>query len=473
MKKQLLLTAAAVSVLALTGTAQAGEIINKRVGNVTTLGADEAYTLANEVDLTPALVFAKANNEVTLDPTTGDLPAGTYVFSFDLTGADFVTTSVTSADLQVTTSQDAGTPGTCTTGSPVVSTLSDSTISFIVTANDGCTGDGEGIQSVTLDFGFEVAAANAVSITGTITSGGNPVDGGPSDAAQLVAFADGFQVEVTPDSVEPEASLTSDFQTFQAGQDGNLGEVYVGPIVYATDTVYSNTSGTAVNQADVTEVLIELTGSTAGLTFDVNGTAPDNMTSPLEFDPALAGNGIYVVDADPNTTNTTPIRASDYSVDVVYELDAAFTGPVDSPANDQDLASITREGTNVLIPWVASGTLAANSQSETVIRISNIGTDATGAVSAELLTSSNNAETGEIFPLNGGAGIPAGGELVITSGAFEDGVFGTDFGRADINLTIEAEASDIIIRRFIRNTVNNVLTEVSLGRDAGGNEPQN
>ena len=43
----------------------------------------------------------------------------------------------------------------------------------------------------------------------------------------------------------------------------------------------------------------------------------------------------------------------------------------------------------------------------------------------------------------------------------------------DIRDTVEAQPANLIVRRFVQSTVNGALSEVSMGRDALGNEPQN
>ena len=107
-----------------------------------------------------------------------------------------------------------------------------------------------------------------------------------------------------------------------------------------------------------------------------------------------------------------------------------------------------------------------------MIRISNIGTTATGSVSAELLNSSTGTGAiGSLIAINGT--IAAGKDFVITGASLQSNFGGTDFGRGDVRITVEANAADLITRRFIQNVAGGSVTEVSLGRSATGQEPQN
>ena len=466
MKKQALLTAAAVSTIIAAGAAQASEITTATVGGVTHTTSATAYSLASEliVSSTAKVTYAKANTSSTLNVTdSNDLPSGSYLVSFKIGGTAGATfaTGATAADLTVAFSDPA-----CT-ATKVVSTSSTSEISFVVTAEAGCTGEGAGIDSFKLAHGISQSALGTVTVAGTITSGGNPIDGGASAAFTLIDSKAGFEVEVS-EGADQTAELP-DFTTLSGS--GVIGNVFVD---LSSETTYKNGAGATVATTDIAGTVVTVSGgSFTNVDIEVGGTpAEDDEVSPLVFDLGAGAQDDDVTIADAGGDDA--IRNSNYSASVSVELAAAFNDPIEDAG---DLASVVREGSNVLVPWVASGTLAGVSQSETVIRISNIGSESTGAVTAELLTSSNNAATGGLFPVDAD-GIPAGGELVITSGAFETGVFGTDFGRADINLTIEADPENIIIRRFVRNTVNNVLTEVSLGRTSlfgsqGGIEPVN
>lgn len=467
MKKQTLLSAAAVGTLALAGAAHAGPISGGTVGGVAVTSSD-AYSLASEliVSSTDKVTYLKTGGATssTLNVTdTNDLPAGSYLVSFKIggtAGASF-TTGAAAADLTLAFS--AG--GTCAAGdvTKVVSTSSASEISYVVTVDDTCTGEGNGVDSFTLAHGISQSALGTVTVTGTITSGGNPIDGGTSAAFTLIDSKVGFDVEIT-DGADQTAELP-DFTTL-SGAGGTIGNVTVG---LSANTTYKDGIGTQVSGADIDDTVVSISGTSfTNVDVTVDGQAPEDAdVSPQVFELGAGAQNADVEIAEAGGDEA--IRNSNYSASVEVDLDPDFN---DLAVENGDLSSVVREGANVLIPWVASGTLAGVSQSETVIRISNIGSAPTGAVTAELLTSSNNAATGGLFEVDAD-GIPAGGELVINSTAFEDGVFGTDFGRADINLTIEAAPENIIIRRFVRNTVNNVLTEVSLGRDVNGNEPQN
>lgn len=479
MKKQTLLSAAALATIAVAGGAQAATISAAKIGKVEVLGTTvtkaNPYSLASELKLaSTGLAFAAADNEVTLSTgTTGALGANTYKVVFNVTGAEIDASKLTNTSLTVPTIAN------CTT-SVLLSTNNASSATFLVTAaGASCDGtDGtKGITTVKFTPELLVKASGNATISGTFSLGDNAVAGGTSKAFTLIDFKDGFESTVTAAANNPAATLASGFKALTNG--GALGTVKVAVKDYApnADTVYKDAAGNAVADTDITGVTVSVNGgSFNNLTVKVAGAdAADTKVTPQVFTvaPADAKAGAAVV-ASVTDAKGSPINASSYTASVKATLGASFNAPAE--VSNKALASITREGSTVLLPWVASGTLATTSTSNTVVRIANLDQkNATGAVSLELLTSSKGvAASTTLVPV--AASIAAGGELVLTSQSLEDKL-GADFGRGDIRITVEAKPEALVIRRFIQSTVNGALSEVSLGRShlaAGSNsEPVN
>ena len=219
--------------------------------------------------------------------------------------------------------------------------------------------------------------------------------------------------------------------------------------------------------------IVEIARSGASnTTVKVEGvSATDGAATPLSF--KLAAGAVNTKDNVVATVTDTKVAASAGTFSATVKVDLG-TGFVDPAATTKALASITRDGTTYLIPWVGSGTTAQASGNSTVVRISNIGTTATGLVSAELLTSSTGqAPSANLIPINGSIGV--GKDFVITGATLQSNFGGTDFGRGDVRITVESGSANLVTRRFIQNVANGSLTEVSLGRSAagGGSEPIN
>lgn len=453
MKKQSLLTAVAMTTVAIAGAAQAQQY-TLAPGNVGTATVKAAVSVASEVKLDPA-VNAKGSVGLVLTPSVGAiLPTGNSKLTFALTGGHTFGSAVTPGAIVA----NAGCAPTTVISSGGAATGNE--VTFLISNLGGCN------NGVPIHVQLPVQLANtttALGINSTFTTElGTSIDGGAKNITNTVQFKKAFDVKTTADAVTTAATLASGFKVL-------TGDVALGTVVVTADTTLATgiqaaaplVAGTDVTKADFKFVGLQ-DSKAATLKLDAAAVPTTGLISVNN--PVGAAGAVTAVAASVN-----PISASTYTAETTLTLAAGYTAqPAFGPSS---LQSITREGSTVLLPWVASQTLVGTSQNETIVRIANIGNAATGAVSAELLTSSAGVPASTaLVPL--ASSIAKGGELVITSGTLQT-AFGADFGRGDVRITVEALPAGLIVRRFVRNVVNNALTEVSLGRDVGGNEPQN
>jgi len=452
MKKQTLLGAIALTTLAVgaagAANAQQYTVVSTKVGAST---VSAAATVASEVTL--GATNSKGSLGLAVTPSASAiLPGGNSILSITLTGGHTFGTNLTPGAIV--------TNGACdpTTSISSGGLSTDNTVSFLLSGLGGCT-NGTPIHVLVPAQLASTTTALGVSTTFK-TELGTSIDGGSASLTKIVQFAPAFKVTTTADATTTAATLASGFKSLTA-------DVALGTVVVA---VTANSKGID----DVTKVAANADVTKADFKFVGNQTAK---TVSLKYDAtAIPTTGLLSVN-NPVTLNGAitavaggdPIPASTYTVDTTLTVASGFTAPAATGA--QFLQSITREGTTYLIPWASSGTLAQSTGNSTVVRISNIGSGTAGAVSAELLSSSTGvAASTSLVQLS--SGIANGGEVVITGASLETAI-GSNFGRGDIRLTVEAQPSTLITRRFIQNVTNGSLTEVSLGRDATGNEPQN
>ncbi|QTN20251.1 hypothetical protein HZ989_04055 [Brevundimonas sp. AJA228-03] len=454
MKKQTLLGAIALTTLAVgaagTANAQQYTVVSTKVGAST---VSAAATVASEVALTATT--SKGSIGLAVTPSASAiLPGGNSVLSFTLTGGHTFGTALTPGAIVAN--------GACAPTTTISSggLATDSTVSFLLSGLGGCT---NAVPITALIPAQLASTTTALGVSTTFkTELGTSIDGGSASLANVVKFAPAFKVTTTADTVTTAATLASGFKSLTA-------DVALGTVVVA---VTANSKGID----DVTKVAANGDVTKADFKFVGNQTAK---TVTLKYDAtAIPTTGLLSVNNPVGNAGAItavfgandPIPASTYTVDTTLTVAAGFTAPAATGA--QSLQSITREGTTYLIPWVSSGTLAGTSGNSTVIRIANIGSAASGAISAELLTSSTGtAASTSLVPL--ASSIPVGGELVITGQSLQTAI-GSNFGRGDIRITAEAQPATLITRRFIQNVASSALTEVSLGRSAtGGTEPVN
>lgn len=467
MKKQTLLGAAALTTLAVAGAAHAGTL---------TTYAGPSNVKENRVIATEAAA-ASLSGTVSLALTPSKdaiLPQGNAVLKITLDGGATFGTAVTSAAI-------SGAAGCAPTVTPSAGGgKDDSSVTFLVSTLQGCKGavTTPAAPAVPLYINIPVklnGTSNVNVSTDLRTEAGTPIDGatattfkaaaGGAPAVNLFSFAPAFSLEVTPDVAGNVTALLPDFKALSLNKGLGTAE-----IVVASDT-YTGIGGLAaadlIDDTAVTAVKYTVKGSVS--TVDVNYSGADVVAGKLTSSGLVNASGPAAVTfAAASLATAKATVASTYTVAADVTLTAAFNPQATYAA--QPLRSIVREGASYMVPWVASGTLATTSTSNTVIRIANTGAK-TGPVSLELVTSSAGVPTSTSL-VTVAPSIAAGGEVVLTSQGIQD-LVGANFGRGDIRLTVEAQAADLIVRRFVQSTVNGALSEVSLGRSAAGNEPQN
>lgn len=453
MKKQNLLGAIALTTVA-AAAAGATQAQQYTVEHSAVAGSTvkAATTVASEIKLA-----APANKGViglaVVPSKSAILPGGNSILTFTLQGGHTFGTNVTPGAIVAN--------GACAPTTTISSggLATDSTVSFLISGLGTCNNTTPITAAIPAQLANTTSALNVA--TTFKTELGTAIDGGSASLNNVVKFAPAFKVAVTADTATTAATLASGFKALTA--DVALGTVVV--TVAGNAKGIDDTTKVAVN-ADVTKADFKFVGTqnTKAVSLKYDATAVPT-TGLLSVTNPVGNTGAITAVAG----GVDVISASTYTVDTTLTVDAAYNAPAATGA--QSLQAVTREGTTYLIPWVASGTLAVSSGNATVIRISNIGTGTSGAVSAELLTSSTGVAPSTSL-INLSSGIAKNGELVITGQSLQT-AFGADFGRGDVRLTVEAQPATLITRRFIQNVANGSLTEVSLGRSAGGTEPQN
>ena len=455
MKKQTLLGAAALTTLAVAGAAHAGTLspnaASAVVGAVKENRVIATEAAAASLSGTVALALTPSNNAI--------LPQGNAILKISLDGGATFGTAVTSAAI-------GGAGGCAPTVTPSAGGgKDDSSVTFLVSTLQDCKGavvaPAAAAQPITITIPVKLnGTANVNVSTDLRTEAGTPIDGatastfkpaaGGAPAVNLFSFAPAFALKVTPAAADVKA-LLPDFKVLSGSALGTA-KIEVTPGTFTG----IGASSAPVTAADVTSVKYTVKGSQT--TVDLSAKVGGGAVAPIPTG-IVTGTGADTVDFTVAVQAGKAAVASTYTVAAETTLAAAFTPQPAYAA--QSLRSIVRDGASYMVPWVASGTLATTSTSNTVIRIANVGAK-TGPVSLELLTSSAGTPVStSLIPV--AASIAKGGEVVLTSQAIQD-LVGANFGRGDIRLTVEAQASDLIVRRFVQSTVNGALSEVSLGR---------
>ena len=469
MKKQTLLGAVALTTLAVAGHAAAGTLTTGDVAGAT---VKTNVTVANDIKIATAglsgkvgLVF-KPSASSTLPSSAAVLSVevdGGAAFDGALSGAIVVANGVCNPTAVPSTGgQDKGKVAT-----------------FLVSNLDKCT------NGLPLHLLIPVKLDNTNTPVnfkvGLRTEGNTPIDGEPastyiaSSNTNAISFANFLKIETKADTTATRAQLTGGFKALTP--DPTIGEV---KISHETGRLLGINTSTPVVAADLDKAVFTLTGDLSTL----NATVGDSAFTLVD--------GKYVATIVTNSAAVPPtniygthpinvavkgagavIKASTYSVKT--DLSKASAGSVEFKAaalttTDVALESVTREGATYLVPWVASGTLAKESTSISVVRISNIG-EATGPVSIELL-SSNAGVAPSTTLVQVKSSIARGEDLVLDSSHFE-AALGANFGRGDFRITVEGQPSSLIVRRLIRSSETGALSEVSLGRDGNGASPVN
>lgn len=484
MKKNLLLAAAAMSVMATAGAASA-HTLTFRAATASTTDIDAGtsgvgatgYRLAEEAVSTAGGTFALFADL----SGTSTFPSGNNLITIDLAGGTF-TTGVTSANVVA-----AGCTTVLSSGGAAGST---SATFLISSAGTGC-------GSVDLDLPVTPnAGADVWARTTLRTESGTPIDpdtaqvqpaGNPfgalaanQEALQVVDRVNAFNV-VIDGAIgagalnDTYATLTTSpvYTTFFVGAGGHNGgtesadEAQLGTITIAVDTTARrDLANNPVAAADVQDADVVVTGNFnafngagGGVTLGaaaatVNAAATQAAINNQQA--ALTGGVVpFRVNADGG-----PIASSSYSATVSYVLDSTFytqEGPVSGA-----LETIGRDGTNVVMPWMNSSAVQARTGTNNVIRLGNISSGATGPVFAQVLNSVNSATgyTPAAAPVQIAPSIAANGELVVTTAALTSAL--GEWGRGDVQISVEAPPATITARRYA-TLANGSVTEFESG----------
>lgn len=451
MKKHSLLGAAALSTMAFAGVANAQTLAPVAANGATTVSA--ARVIATE----SALTADQREGVIGLAYRVGaGTPAALSKLTVSLSGGATFTEAFNITQL----ADNACTPlVTLSTGGA----KGGSSATFLVENMNECTTDAL-VFNVPVTLAATPASVNvATSLT---TEAGTPIAAGTATTAvggvDLISFARAITITGSADTDPTRATIASDFLGLNG--DNVIGEA---EITIAADRFLGIDTDAELEATDYDNVEFTVTGDLTNLNVFVDGVQVEEGATPGEgiavIDPAREGT--FEVTVAPNDE---VITGSPYSMRA--RLIAPASGAVVRTVGSDviQLETVTREGAQYLIPWVASRTLSQTSTSNTVIRISNLGSAPVGRVSAELVTSSTGVTSSTLVPL--ATSISPRGEVVITSNSLQN-AFGADFGRADIRLTVEGAPANLSVRRFVQSTVNGALSEVSLGRTDVGFDP--
>lgn len=464
MKKQSLLGAAALSTVAFAGVANAQELTPvaagaSTVGEYRVIATESKLTSTQRTGVIGLSYKVGAGTPSALSKLTVALSEGA-VFSkaFSITQLNDDVDNECAPTISLSTGGAAGT----------------SAATFLVEGLNKCVDDAL-IFNVPVTLAATPASFNiATSLT---TEAGTKIAAGTAttqtETADLISFDSAVKINIAADDVATQATIDSDFQKLATvGDFDNI----IGTATVAVDTskYLGIDSAAKIASTNFSNTAFTVVGDLENVVVAVNGeVVEEGEATPNEGTAIIAPVAANYTVTVTETGEDNSIPGGSYQGRIRLNVPASGAVVNSVATGLVSLQSVTREGAQYLIPWVASRTLAQTSTSNTVIRIANIGSSAVGRVSAELLTSSNGVTTSTLVPL--ASSITPRGELVITSNSLQNAI-GSDFGRADIRITVEGAPANLVVRRFVQSTVNGALSEVSLGRGNGadvGSEPVN
>jgi hypothetical protein len=491
MKKTILLAAAAVSAMAFAGTASAqhtltfrataaaGDIDSGDVG-----GATGSYKLAAEAaNVAPTFgTFALVD---TLS-ASASLPSGNVILTVALSGGTYgaaVTGAAVTADAPACTTFTA----TPSSGGALGST----SVTYIISNSSA------GCGAFNLDLPIAPNAGVPVTVTTTLaTEAGTPIDGLTASRAVLTRPS-AFNTNINGAVGGAVGGLTDTFATltvlpvyttFKLGVGAHAGAetatvAQLGTVeILADTTAYRDLAKTFVTTADVTAATVTVTGDYtafdgAGGATTLGGIAQASAAGTVRTfsGPALT---TALVDAGLASASVTPepfivtretaavaIPTSTYAVSVAYTLASPAYTPEGPFAGNFE--TIGRDGTNVIVPWLNSNSIQTTNGTTNIIRLGNVSGTAVGPVFAQVLNSTLTAGVAtapvQLFP-----SIAANGERVISTAALTTAL--GEFGRGDVQISIEAPASAITARRYA-TLANGSVTEVPNGTVASDQTP--
>lgn len=486
MTKNILLAATAASVMAFAGAASAHSITFRATvtpttdiddGAVSGTGAARAYQLAQEAKTpTSANTFA-----LTDSLSSGTLPSGNVILTVSLVGNAVFSTAPTAASI-------TGGAG-CTTFTAAPSTAPTATTATFIISNSA-----PDCSSFNMDLIIQVTGAGNVSVTTTLATdgAGTPIDGG-STTKLIVNRPDAFALVVDPSIAAPRTlgngaygdtratlDVTPVYTTFKTGagfhsgapETGTTGVLGTAAILVDQTARYDLVITSAVTLADVVDADAVVTGNFSALTAAFGGVAGtanagrttmthNNIQGGIVEDkaaPTITATNEYTVAVRAAPNNVIP--SSGYSLAVAYELNAArYNQETAAPAA---LEPIERDGTNIIFPWMNSSSIQTANGTTNLIRLSNVSGVATGAVYAQVLNAANSASgyTAATAPVQIFPNIAVGGERVINTAALTTAL--GDFGRGDVQISIEARPEQVTARRYA-TLANGSVTEFESG----------
>jgi hypothetical protein len=427
--------------------------------------ANEVYPLADELDFDGGSVSGTL--QVGFGPSAGSFPTGNVLVYLTVAGATF-DGALTGAEVG----------GVATSVISSGGASGGNTVAFLVSGANTCLVDASAAGFETdCDFNIplELTGSDVSFSVGLTTDAGAPIDNTSSTTfvtRKIISLNPAFAINVVADTVETKADLNSiggPFLGFTGPSDNTLGtiEVAANEITQTsgTYTVNVDLASTAVSSADVDSVDVTVTGvmdAFEGGDFEYDGTSFDAIVAATDiatYDAVLDFG--TVADIDVTEDGTTPIARSSYSAAVTVTPDAG-SNLIAGTAKSGALQSIERNGTTITFPWTQTSTLGATSGTTSVYRIGNLDAVAAGAVFVEVKNATTAGYTNPgIIEL--AASIAASGELVSNSGAIEAAV--GNYGRGDIEFTIEADPETLTARQFVVR--NGVIQQV-----IGGNVDQ-
>lgn len=480
MNKNILLAAAALSVLATAGAANAASI-TIRTGAANTVSA-APYTLARELNYSAGIKSTAGQFDTVLTANQA-LAAGTYTINVSYSGAT-LNAGVSSAAIAATAGCVAGEDAGFVTqsGAGATMTLSaggsagSNSVSYTLQVPQGST-----VTSVCFSPALNVTGP--VSVTASII---NQVTGQPVDPSVIQSVitntTQGFAAAAVRDTTVTAIIAAAANAPANAPKFRTLSaDTTIGTISYAAATTvgalnaitgatadsaiaYKDLNGTAVATTDVTAGNFTVNGDFTGLTVSAGGTAltkSGNSAAATLAGPVAQSTAITL--APVGGANQPQINPSAYSVSGSFSLGTAFAAPL--TLSSTALETVSTEGLTYVIPWVSSRTQGASTGSRTVIRISRIGSTVVngGNVYAQVLNPIRGSAAGN-WALVGTLG--ASGEVVMSSDTLET-AFG-DFGRADIRLALTPNNGAGFSNSFEPLDANNIVVKRVISQPNGG-----
>ena len=476
MTKNVLLAAAAVSVMAFAGAASAHTLTYRAVATTPatdisaadTGGATAPYKLAVESSLTTpsSAVFALVS---TLSAGS-QFPSGNNFIQIDLAGGTFASGLGATAVVA---------PG-CTTVLSSGGTAGATTAKFLISsAGAGCT-------LANLDLPIAPNTGSEVSVTSTITTeAGAPIDPPSAATLKVLSRVNAFNAVING-ALGAGGALGDTFATLTstpvytqfstaAGAHTAAPETttvaQLGTVTIAVDTTaYKDLAKNDVLVTDVTEAGVTVDGNfnafngaggsvVLGTPLTVNAAATQaTLASSLGVATSLTGGAVpFIVTRE---TANTAIPSSAYKATVSYVLATASynqEGPFSG-----DLETIGRDGTNVVFPWMNSSSVQAVNGTSNIIRLGNVAGSASGPVYAQVLNSVNAGAgyTAATAPVLLFPNIAANGERVINTETLTNAL--GEFGRGDVQISVEAPSATITARRYA-TLANGSVTELNSG----------